>query len=434
MKRFFSSPVVLSLVSCLSLALFTGCGSNPSDSDVVAATSTPTTTSASKGIAVDPYIEGAQFFQDQNDNGVFDSGEPESTVTGADGAFTFPNPVSGDHKILSKPGSFGNHLGKAFPFQLSSTVNYTDSSGQVIVSPMTSLVSQGLDVATLLSTVNTEFQNAGINVTFTETDLKADPLAGLDAINASTLSDDDFQRIRAVVALQQYLTTLKKISDPTATSYTYGISAADFTNTENLRLLNGLAQIVKHGCNIPFVRSSTTAIETGVSTAVTKANNDMAALNKSLSSEHSAKLNNVLQVKAVDVAKTCVSVAEYCSTKMVEKAQAGGVAAIDSSFITTLTDYTSNTLVKQLGPRYYFQRLKPILDAAAPPETVTGWVETPGDGNTYNIDQMIWSGIKTAVTLKDADGTTDIDGSFITGTWAGFEGIEVASDGTLSPR
>jgi hypothetical protein len=317
---------------------------------------------------------------------------------------------------------------------LSSTVDYTDAAGQVVVSPLTSLVSQGLDIATLLATVNTEFQNAGLSVTFTEADLKADPLDGLDAINASDLTDDDFQRIRAVVALQQYLATLKKIADPTATSYTYGISSSDFTKTENVRLLNGLAQIVRYGCNVPFIRASTTAIESGVSAAVTKTNSDLTALNKSLTTEHANQLNSILQIKAVDVAKTCVSIAEYCSAKMVEKAQTGGISAIDTAFITTLTDYTSNTLVQQLGPRYYFQRLKPILDATKPPQSVTGWVETPGDGNTYDIDQMIWSGIKTAISLKDADGTTNIDQSFITGSWTGFKGIDVGTDGTLTPR
>ncbi len=233
---------------------------------------------------------------------ILSSGEPESTVTGADGVFTFATSATSGQKVLSKPGALGNHLGKPFNFQMASTVDYVDAAGKIVVSPMTSLVSQGLDVNTFLSTVNTQFQAAGINVTFTAADLKA-----------------------------------------------------------------------------------------------------------------------------VDVAKTSVSIAEYCSAKLLAKIKASGPSSVDVAFVKTLTDQTSKTLVKKLGPRYYFQRLKPVLDNAAPPSAITGL--TPGG---VNVDQQVWAGIKTAVKLND--GTSNIEKDFAAGEWSGFKGIDIdATTGNLSP-
>ena len=372
------------------------------------------------GIAVDPYIEGTKFFFDANDNKIFDSGEPVSTATDENGNFTLSGAISDAHDILTLTTDFGKHLGKDFPYQMRSKLQFQDSNGKVIVSPVTSVVAWGLELSTLLQTINTEFQNAGISETLTEADITGNPLEGLEAISVSNLTDNDLRKIRAIIAIQQYIATLKKIENNSAASFTYQITEADFTDEDNKKLLQGLAEIVKNGCNVEFIRSSNTSINSALDNVATQVENQ----GGSITSEQLNNLKSKLELKAIDVAKTCVSIANYCSNEIVKQAvSSGGAAGVDSEFFTNLVTKTSGTLVPQIGPRYYFQRVKSIIDAR---ESITG---------TSFVDEAIWTGIQNNLSFTDPyNSSENISVDFIDSTWSGFKGIDIGEDGkTLSP-
>ncbi len=395
------------------------------------------------GLAVDPYIEGTKFFFDANDNGKYDSGEPVSTPSDANGAFSLTGAVTDAHDIFTLPGDFGKHLGKNFPFHMRSGLKFADSSGKVIVSPLTSVVSWGIEISKLVEVVNQEFSKAGITDSLSLEDVKGDPLAGLDSINAASLKDSDLRKIRAVVAIQQYIATLKKLENgASGASYTYKLTETELTSEQNRNLLKGLAEIVKNGCNVEFIRNTSTAIEAAVTNAVNAGNAQLAPLaalgtSYQLTDSHKAIINDILQVKAIDVAKTCVSIADYCSGKIV--AQAGtvnGIGSLNEAFFTGLASQTSNVMVKQLGPRYYFQRLSPALAQSSPPKTITGWnITNPISGATIDVDKILWEQIKSNMDLGNPSVSSigSIKVTDVGGAWEGFKGIDIGSDGSLTP-
>ena len=378
------------------------------------------------GIAVDPYIEGTKFFYDENGNGIYDNGEPVSSPTDANGNFSIQARISEEYDLLTLPGNFGKHLGKDFPFQMRSGLNFKDTNGKIIVSPITSVVSWGIDVSKLLQTINTEFAAAGITETIAEADIKGDPLAGLDQMNAENLTNNDLRKIRAVIAVQQYIATLKKIANSTAASYSYQITNADLDNNDNKKLLRGIAMIVQKGCNVDFIRSSTTTINDAVNAAAQQISAQLALIPgaPSFGDTEKNKIRNALQVKAIDVAKTCVSIAEFCSDKIVAQAKAnGGTSSLTDAFFTQLVQQTSQTMVPQIGPRYYFQRIKAVFDN---PPTITG-VTSP-----VNVDSQIWAGIKNGLQFADP---VNNGGNINAGSieqWGNFKGINIDASGNLS--
>lgn len=373
------------------------------------------------GLAVDPYLEGTQFFYDLNDNKVFDSNEPLSTPSDKNGQFTIVGPITDAHDLLAKAGALGKHLGKDFPFSLRTNTNFKDDQGRVIASPITSLVQYGVDMSRLITLINEEFAAAGISETLSVADLKADPLAGLDSINVDSLTNANLLKIRAIIAVQQYLAVIKKLEDTAAATFNYEISLADLEKTENKQILKALAEIVKNACNVEFIRTSASTINSAIDTVATTVSQNSGGM-FSLTDAQKEIIRNAIQIKAIDVAKTCVSIAEYCANEMVTAAKASGKAAINEAFITALTTKTSTVMVPEIGPRYYFGRVKSVLDN---PPTVTG-MTTPVD-----VDDLIWSNLKTGMQFSGAESINgNISVNFIDSTWEGFEGIDISGDGT----
>ncbi|GEM_PF-5936973 len=373
------------------------------------------------GLAVDPYLQGTRFFYDLNDNKAFDSNEPISTPSDANGQFSITGPITDAHDLIAKSGELGRHLGKDFPFSLRTNPGFKDDQGRVIASPITSVVRYGVDMAELIKLINEEFAAAGISETLSEADLKADPFAGLDTVNVDSLTDANLLKIRAIIAVQQYLTVIKKLENDSAASFDYSVNLSDLQNTENRQILKALTQIVKNACNVEFIKASATTINSAIDTVASTVSQQSGGM-FSVTDSHKEAIRNAIQIKAIDVAKACVSIAEYCSNQVIDAVKTGGKSAINEAFITALTTKTSTVMVPEIGPRYYFGRVKSVLDN---PPTVTG-IKTPVD-----VDNLIWSNIKTGVQFNGAESISGTVGvNFIDSTWTGFEGIEISGDGT----
>jgi len=86
------------------------------------------------GVAVDPYISGATFYEDRDNDGEQDAGEQESSATDDEGRFSFPGDVSPCSTIRMKDK--GLHIGLPFPGELKARV----ASGQAVAEHVKFLV------------------------------------------------------------------------------------------------------------------------------------------------------------------------------------------------------------------------------------------------------------------------------------------------------
>ncbi|MFH7320734.1 hypothetical protein ACHHRT_09000 [Desulfurivibrio sp. D14AmB] len=140
------------------------------------------------GIAVDPYIVGATFFEDVNGNGRWDAGEGEQISTPSDeqGRFTFAKPVPAGNAIIMLER--GTHQGLPFTGQLMHRVSQ-DDAGTVVVTPLTTLAARAFadgDISSLLTAING----------YRGYDLTVDPMAGLAELNGS-VNEDELADLRA---------------------------------------------------------------------------------------------------------------------------------------------------------------------------------------------------------------------------------------------
>ena len=143
------------------------------------------------GVAVDPYIIGALFFEDKNNNGIQDEGEQLSTVTDENGSFSFAEPITIGSTLVMK--DTGTHQGLPFTLILKRQINAEDA-GQVVVSPLTTLLASGLSSAELLTLLS----DAGLPwvAQLQQADLSSNPQAAITGLSADQLTDDDLALLR----------------------------------------------------------------------------------------------------------------------------------------------------------------------------------------------------------------------------------------------
>jgi hypothetical protein len=145
------------------------------------------------GIAVDPYIVGATFFEDVNGNGRWDEGEQISTPSDAQGRFSFTTPVPAGRAIVMHER--GYHQGLPFTGRLLARVE-EGAPERVVISPLTTLAALGLpteELSSLLSLLNN----------YSAYDVSADPMAGLEQIGKAT--DDNYDAAVAGLRANLYV-------------------------------------------------------------------------------------------------------------------------------------------------------------------------------------------------------------------------------------
>lgn len=115
-------------ISVLTSALLVGCSGGGSDS---------TTSTALNGIAIDPELQGATVFLDENKNSIFDSGEL-NTLTDNDGNYSLIIPSDKIGLPLVVTGGFDKTTKKAFTGTLSAVSEVGVNSKNI--TPLTTLV------------------------------------------------------------------------------------------------------------------------------------------------------------------------------------------------------------------------------------------------------------------------------------------------------
>ena len=189
-------------------------------------------------IAVDPYIEGAVFFEDKNGNGVPDEGEQYSNPSNENGEFTFSTPLSPDSIITMIEQ--GSEDGEVFDGVLKTTLDMCDTSTErCIASPLTTLVANGLTKQQVIDIL----AKAGINITME--DFKKNPMKDLKNKVVSALIDSDFEKLRANMMLTGFMNILKKMG-----KNGFWVKYEDFDNETIDKYLLPYANLVKGALNV----------------------------------------------------------------------------------------------------------------------------------------------------------------------------------------
>jgi hypothetical protein len=153
----------------------------PSDQSTTGSYYPTSATQVTGGIAVDPYLVGATFFEDANGNGRWDPGEQISTPSDERGRFNFTNPIVPGRTIIMLER--GLHQGVPFTGRLMRRVE-ADDPATVVVSPLTTYVALGQDPTNLAAPLR--FLNDSYTSDY---NITADPMAGLAAITAYQPAD-----------------------------------------------------------------------------------------------------------------------------------------------------------------------------------------------------------------------------------------------------
>ncbi|MCW8859388.1 MAG: CxxxxCH/CxxCH domain-containing protein [Deltaproteobacteria bacterium] len=215
------------LLILISAALISACGSSGGDSPFVTDSDT---SNLYGGVVVDPYIINA-ILQEVDADGITIL-QRTSSASDSQGHFQFPQALKEGSTIEIKVGSRGDHVGASNQVILRRKVLSSDS-GDLIVSPLTTLVANGSseeDVVSLLRSIGLTGFNAS--------DIYVDPMAGL--VDRTTRpSTSTLQNIQAAIAIANFL---EVFDNPLVT-------ATDFSTAENFAALSAMLDACQQTLN-----------------------------------------------------------------------------------------------------------------------------------------------------------------------------------------
>jgi predicted CxxxxCH...CXXCH cytochrome family protein len=177
-------------------------------------------------VAVDPYIFGA-VFQEVAPDGVTVL-QRQSTPSDANGVFTFPAPLTTGSTVEMKIANKGLHGGAPFQGMLRRVVRAGDA-GSLTVTPLTTLLANGVQPADALQTLN----NAGFTG-LSSADLYANPMNGLTNLTGN-FSDQQLRLLQAAMAVESYMEITGNFK-PTIN---------DLTNPAQTQILNSMGDAVR---------------------------------------------------------------------------------------------------------------------------------------------------------------------------------------------
>ncbi len=231
-----TNRLVFLLATLFSLAILTACGGGSADTPTSASTS-----GATWGVAVDPYISGAHFQEIGPDGNVIQETHVPSDINGR---FTFTRAMTPGSTIAMKIGSLALHNGTAYQGMLKRTIAEGEA-GVVTVSPLTTLLASGLAPQQVLAALET----AGIGG-LTAADLTANPMAKVEDAGSQVV-DADLKLLQANMAINAFI---EKIIDEAKgeQGFDHGAFNArleEIDTPENTELLGTLATAMGDSLN-----------------------------------------------------------------------------------------------------------------------------------------------------------------------------------------
>ncbi len=183
------------LAMILLTSFLTACGGGGGSDDAVVGDSADTT-SVISGIAVDPYITGAQFEELSADEQTLIQGS--AGTSSATGQFDFNKPISDGSIIRINFNSKGQHAGVPFTGVIKRQV-FVGDEDPVIISPLTTLLANGMSPEAVIQMLN-QASLSGLTVS----DLKKDPMATL-ATKTGNVTESDLVLLQANMAVNAFM-------------------------------------------------------------------------------------------------------------------------------------------------------------------------------------------------------------------------------------
>lgn len=209
------------VIAMMTLVIFvvgisiTSCGTS-------ASSGSSTSTVGARGIAVDPYVVGARFFEDLNNNGQWDTVEQLSTLTDSNGVFTFANALTTTSTLLLDRTVTATHNGVTYTGNIKRIVDSITAT--LVASPLTTLLANGWTEIEIIDVLST----AGLTG-LTASDLTANPMEGIE--NLTTVTEAELVKIRASIAIYSFMTVM----DTLISGQGYDINYTTFSNTATAR-------------------------------------------------------------------------------------------------------------------------------------------------------------------------------------------------------
>ena len=176
----------------LLTSLLTACGGGGGDGDSLIG--------ADSGIAVDPYIVGAEFEEVSADGQTVL--QNRSTASDENGRFSFAAGVSDGSIIRIKGNAKGLHANAPYTGVIKRQV-LADDAAPFVVSPLTTLVANGMSPAAVVQMMN----GAGF-AGLTEKDIFSDPMAGLVG-QTGNVADGDLVLLQANLATHAFMAAIQ---------------------------------------------------------------------------------------------------------------------------------------------------------------------------------------------------------------------------------
>ena len=217
------------LFSLLLIVVLIGCGGSSggvtNNSKVLSKT----------GVAVDPYIIGAKFFIDSNNNGIIDTNEIISDISDDKGEFNFSTEIIIGQKIKMHAEFKGKHNGINYSGPLLECIaEQNDISGRVVLSPLTTLVSKyNLSKEEVAIILNEAFDFSA-EIKITSSDILSNPMVFLPEDNEK-LNIEHIKRLQSAIAVNGLIELLEKSA----------INKDDINTANITKILKPLANNVK---------------------------------------------------------------------------------------------------------------------------------------------------------------------------------------------
>jgi len=349
------------------------------------------------GALVDPYIVGAVMYQDDNDNKVFDVGEPKSTATTASGEFTFSVELTTGKQIRIE--TQGLHEGVTFDAELAALVD--DQGTVAIVSPLTTFTAKGLSTEQLAQMLNhaaSQAPSGAITIggqawQIAPEDISTNPLSG-DLLNVTFTELQS--NPRQLIKLQASLTTyaMLKIFEGSSTLNTLSANELYFLGVAGVSdgqgsVSDGNGVVALLARNI--LESVSEALDFNLLNTM---ETNLVEVRTGLTQGGVANVNNVAPTPNVDmISKVAVSVIERLSTVAFDAANAESDENSKVTAALTAMGTFSQTIdakIMELGMKLYGLKyastlspyVTPISSASPHGDNMAIGIQAAGNGAT----------------------------------------------------
>ena len=330
MKKFLISGSIITM-----MLLAAGCGDSGSNNS-------SGTAYAVSGVAVDPYISGAQFCEDVNLNDTCDDGEQLSTLSDTSGRFYFAGAFSGSGRIIA--AQKGLHNGHTF--QITMRADIDENATAPVVSPMTTLLSRDLNTSAVVEIL----YGAGIT-NITEADITADPMAKF-SLTDTTITQDDVEALIASISTYTFLRIAdgsEQIRSLSGTELYYSAMGLN-GHHEVESILYAMRGYIQSGLDPANITTLQSALQAGSDTYENATGTPLPA------------------ITMADVVNTSVAIADYLAeTGYSACNDAGGNYQAGIDAVATASNNGANlaTWAADLGKMYYAYRIRNDIVAAA---------------------------------------------------------------------